>query len=174
MVYSTLLMLEVNIHREDVIAAAEMALDMGAIRNSITRGQGNLSGFLGESIILRHLGGVYSPCKDYDIISESGMKIDVKTKRTSAEPLEYYQCSVASTSLHQKCDAYAFVRVMNDMTRGWVLGLITRDEFFSNAVFYKKGEKEGDNGFTVKQDCYSMTIKDINEKSTIQWKNLKG
>ena len=31
-----------------------------------------------------------------------------------------------------------------------------KDDFMKMSTFYKKGEKEGDNGYAVKQDCWSL------------------
>ena len=93
--------------------ANKKSKNMGKLKNSITSGEGNLAGFLGEEIIKFDLGEKCTECNtyDYDIILKNKIKIDVKTKRTTVEPLDYYECSVAEYNTKQKCHVYAFVRV---------------------------------------------------------------
>jgi len=153
-------MTEVEISKDIVMAATELAIEMGQIHNSITSGQGNIAGFIGELIAVEYYGGLRLPTKDYDILLD-GKRIDVKTKRTSVKPKPEYMCSIATTSLHQDCDEYIFVRVKNDMRRAWVLGRISSQDFFENATLFRKGDIEGGNNFVVLQDCYSISISDL-------------
>lgn len=146
--------------------ATEMAEEMGRLRNSITEGNGNIAGFLGEVLTRKLLGADQGNTYDYDIILNDGSTVDVKTKRTGVEPKDYYDCSVAALNTRQKCDYYAFVRVKDDYTFAWFLGLIPKQFYFNEARLLKKGHTDGDNGFIVKSDCYNMTISDI-------WSNSK-
>ena len=116
---------EIPINMIDI--ARIKAKDMGALRNSLLKGGGNIAGFLGEQIALEYLNGEWTNTYDYDIILQNGMKVDVKTKQTTVTPLPHYACSVAKLNTKQKCDAYAFVRVTKDFTKGWYLGIITKD-----------------------------------------------
>ena len=80
--------------------ATRSANRMGRIRNSITGGEGNVYGFLGEQIAQVVLGGeIVNKGKnynvDYDLVLEDGVTVEVKTKTTKFEPKEYYECSVA-------------------------------------------------------------------------------
>jgi len=156
-------MIEVNITQKMVIAAHKKSTEMGKLNKSITRGQGNMAGFLGEQIALSVLGGEWYNTYEYDLILEDGTKVDVKTKRTSVKPLDYYDCSIAKLNTKQDCDRYAFVRVKNDLSVGWYLGWKDKMEYFDEARFLKKGDKDGDNGFIVKSDCYNLQIKELNE-----------
>jgi hypothetical protein len=45
---------------------------------------------------------------------------------------------------------------------------MTREEYFDTARFLKKGEKDGDNGFVVKADCYNVPIKDLYDISLLK------
>ena len=81
-------------------ALAESA-EMGAIRNSIRKGAGNAVGFLAEIMLADYLDCERTPCKDYDL-TWNGITIDVKTKETTVPPKDYYDCSIAETSLHQQ------------------------------------------------------------------------
>ena len=146
--------------------ATRNANRMGRIRNSITRGQGNSYGFLGEQITKLVLGGeIVNKGKkynvDYDLVLDDGTTVEVKTKKTTVEPKKYYECSVAKYNTKQKCDYYAFVRVLDTKKGGWFLGVMPKEKYFINAKFLKAGTRDGDNGFLVRADCYNLAISDL-------------
>lgn len=154
-------MIEYEITDEMLCEARKKSIEMGELRNSITKGQGNLVGFIGESIVLKHLGGEWSNTYDYDIILPDGRTVDVKTKQTTVEPLPTYEASVAALNTQQNCDLYAFVRVKKDLSVGWYLGYMPKKEYFKRAKFLKKGETDPSNNFKVRSDCYNMEYKDM-------------
>jgi len=98
---------------------------------------------------------------DYDIVDLVGNKIDVKTKRCNSEPKPHYDCSIAAHGTKQKCDMYVFVRVLNNFSKGWILGKITKDDYFSKAKYHKKGDLDDDNKFRYKTNCYNVKISDL-------------
>ena len=120
-------MIEVNVKDAELIEARRQAVEMGKLHNSITRGQGNVAGFIGEIIASVILQARQENTYDYDLVLSNGQTVDVKTKRTSVKPLPHYDCSVAELSTHQKCDNFAFVRVKNDYSVAWFLGMIPRE-----------------------------------------------
>ena len=149
--------------------ATRNANRMGRIRNSITRGQGNSYGFLGEQITQLVLGGeIVNKGKkynvDYDLVLDDGTTVEVKTKKTTVEPKDYYECSVAKYNTKQKCDYYAFVRVLDTKKGGWFLGVMPKEKYFINAKFLKAGTRDGDNGFLVRADCYNIAISELQGK----------
>lgn len=154
-------MIKIRTTQESVREATDMAEEMGRLRNSITSGQGNIAGFLGEVLTRKLLSAEQGNTYDYDLVLPDNSTIDVKTKRTTVEPKDYYDCSVAALNTKQKCDYYAFVRVRNDYKYAWFLGLIPKTDYFSKARLLKKGDTDGDNGFIVKSDCYNMSIADL-------------
>jgi len=132
--------------------------EMGNLNNSITKGDGNLSGFIGEMMVLSFIPeSKLFNTYDFDIIYKDN-KLDVKTKRTTVIPKEYYDCSVAAFNTKQKCSHYIFTRVLNDLSKGWLLGWMPKEEYFKSARFLKKGDRDGDNGFIVRADCYNLPI----------------
>lgn len=158
-------MIEVKITEEMKKKAWRKSREMGEINNSITKGDGNIAGFLGEEVANFLIKGEVTNTYDYDIIKD-GRKYDVKTKRCTSQPKNYYECSVAAFNTKQKCDEYVFVRIENvkgKWGRAWVLGCYPKDKYFEDAKFLKKGQKDGDNGFLVKANCYNMPIKDLNK-----------
>lgn len=134
---------------------------MGLIKNSIMKGDGSVAGFVGEFIAESVLGGKVDNTYEYDLIAPCGSTVDVKTKRTKVKPKDYYDCSIAAYNIRQKCDYYAFVRVLNDFSKGWFLGWIKKVEYFDKGRFLKEGDRDGDNGFLVRSDCYNLKISEL-------------
>ena len=156
-------MIEVEVTDEMLISAREKAKELGRLGRSITRGQGNLAGFVGEEIALSILGGRFDNIVkniDYDILLNDGTKVDVKTKRTSVKPKETYDCSI-NTYYKQECDYYAFVRVHNDLHIGWFLGWYPRDKYYEDCTHHRKGDVDKSNGFVFKADAYNLPISEL-------------
>lgn len=157
-------MIEVAISAEMLVNARDKAAEMGRLRNSIINGAGNIAGFIGEAIAQKVLGGTIQNTYDYDLVLDNGTKIDVKTKQTSVKPLDSYDCSIANFNTKQVCDYYCFVRVKNDFTVGWYLGVYDKNKYMQDAVFMQKGTVDPSNGYTVKADCYNIKISQLKEK----------
>ena len=161
-------MKEIKVSPDMIEKAHIKSKEMGPLRNSILKGDGNIAGFIGEQIALEYLGGTWENTYSYDIILPDGRKVDVKTKRTSTKPRPHYDCSISSSSWNvryttkQRCDMYAFVRVMKDYSVGWYLGSMDREEYLKKATFWKKGDIDTNNNFTVRADCYNLKIEDLN------------
>jgi len=158
-------MIEIKITEEMKKRAWSKARSMGEINNSITKGGGNIAGFLGEEVANKIIKGDINNTYDYDII-KNGVTYDVKTKRCTSKPKEYYECSVAAFNTKQKCDHYVFVRIENikgRWGRAWILGCYEKNAYFEDARFLKKGQIDGNNKFKVKADCYNIAIKNLKE-----------
>ena len=110
--------------------------------------------------MLSVLKGEWSNTYDYDILVD-GYKVDVKTKQTTVKPKPFYECSVANYNTRQLCDVYAFVRVLKDLSKGWYLGSIKKQDYFSKAVYLRKGDIDPSNNFTVRADCYNLRIQEL-------------
>jgi len=150
-------MKNIKIEKEDINLAKKMASSMGTLNNSITKGQGNVIGFLGEIIVAKELGITLDNTYDYDLIFNN-KKIDVKSKKVSSAPRDYYECSVAALNTRQKCDLYAFTRIKNDLSEGWILGCLEKEKYLSDSKFLKKGSIDPDNNWKVLTDCYNLPI----------------
>lgn len=157
-------MVEVEVTDEMLLTARRKASEMGTLRNSISNGAGNIAGFIGEAIAQKVLGGALLNTYDYDLVLDNGKKVDVKTKQTSVKPLDTYDCSVSALNTKQACDYYCFVRVKNDLTIGWYLGVYSKKKFIKDAVFMQKGMIDPANGYVVKSDCYNLKINKLKEK----------
>lgn len=157
-------MIEVVITPAMLVEARDKAVEMGQLYNSITRGGGNIAGFLGEAIAQQVLGGSLKNTYDYDLVLDNGIKVDIKTKQTGYVPLESYDCSIAALNTKQDCDYYCFVRVKKDFSIGWYLGVYSKSDYINDAVFMKKGDIDPSNGYVVKSDCYNIKISQLKEK----------
>ena len=159
-------MIEVKITEDMKKRAWAKSREMGVIKNSIMKGDGNIAGFLGEEVANVVIGGIINNTYDYDLVSEDGIKYDVKTKRCTSPPKPYYDCSVANFNTKQKCDRYVFVRIENKNKRwgrAWVLGWLTHDNCFKKARKLTKGQKDPSNGFIVRADCHNVAISELNK-----------
>lgn len=150
-------MIEIKVTEETIRLARERAERMGELRNSIRRGEGNLVGFIGEIVVNGYIGGQLADTYDYDLLKE-GVRLDVKTKETSVRPKPYYECSIADFNPDQKCDHYVFARVHKNLDTCWILGYKSKEDYFRESRFLKKGDVDGDNGFVVKADCHNLEI----------------
>jgi hypothetical protein len=176
-------MIEVQITNSMRETAHDMASEMGILKRSITKGQGNVYGFLGELVALNVLGGIHQNTMDYDIVVDNeydtqghGYRIDVKTKKTTVKPKPDYDCSVADLTRKQNCDYYAFVRVLSDQSVGWFLGLKKAEQYFTDARYIKKGDYDNSNGFTARANCYNMPISalDVDLPTSFRHKTVKS
>lgn len=134
------------------------------LRGSITSGKSNIFGSLGEILIQDRfsdreldLNSTY----DYDLIID-GLKVDVKTKKTTVVPKDHYFCSISAFNTSQKCDYYFFVRILTDLSVGYLLGYIKKGDFFKKAKYKERGDLDT-NGFVFKDNCYNLMIRDLNK-----------
>lgn len=156
-------MIKVPVTWQMIQNAKLKAREMGRLHNSITGGDGNLSGFIGEFVAAQVLHGVVSNTYDYDL--KVGHELyDVKTKRCTSPPRPHYECSVADFNTKQQCHKYCFVRIMitnNVIGPAWYLGCMDKREYFKKAKLLKKGQVDPSNNFVVKADCYNLPIREL-------------
>lgn len=152
-------MIEIEISEDQISLAKNKSEEMGKLRNSIRGGKGNVVGFLGEIIVADYIGAEISNTYDYDLV-KGGNTFDVKTKECTSKPRKNFNCSVAAYNTKQKCGFYVFVRILSDLSKGWILGGYGKESFYKDAFFGKKGEIEAGSNppFTFKADCYNLKI----------------
>ena len=156
-------MIEIKITPEMLTAATRKAEELGKLRNSITKGEGNIAGFLGEQVVEKALGYKISNTRDYDVILPDGKTGDVKTKRCAFKPKPEFECSIAKYNTKQDCDVYVFVRVQNDYSKAWILGQMNKEEYFEKARLIRQGQYDPTNKWRCKADCYNLRIDELNE-----------
>ena len=149
---------------QDQIQRAKELFDFRVLNNSITQGDGNLAGALGEIIVCDHYNASHQNTYDYDLILKE-KKIDVKTKRFSPNyvPQSNWLVSVSASNISQKCDYYCFAGVTNDLCFAYIYGFIQKDNFYKQSIFGKEGEIDpyGNGVWTFRADCYNLFIKDL-------------
>lgn len=149
--------------------AEGLARSIGVLNNSITGGNGNLSGCLGEIAVRNFLNKEYGSDAviagdyDYDILTRKNHRIEVKTKRCKTFPRGNYECSVAGFNATQNCDFYVFTRISERAV--YLLGYITKRELMQKATKKIKGETDVNwvdgKQFEFHADCYNLRITDL-------------
>ena len=157
-------MIKISISNEQ-IERAKSLYPFDCLNNSITKGKSNLFGALGEVIVYDYFKGKktidFTSTYDYDMIIDKH-KVDIKTKKTTVVPKEYYLCSISASNIKQNCDYYFFVRIKEDFKTGYLLGYINKDKFYQEAIFKTKGDLDINN-FIFKDDCYNLEISKLNK-----------
>ena len=134
------------------------------LKNSITKGESQLHGAIGEVITMEFLRSKGKEVKyegdyNYDLIS-NGKKIDVKTIKTDKEPTDEFNANISAFNHTQQTDFYLWCAVSLDMSYGYVIGYLEKDEFYKIAELKKKGEIDHSE-WTFKSDTYTTKIKNI-------------
>ncbi len=126
-----------------------------------------LAGYIGEKIIMEVL-KIKEDADDYnfDLISNKGKKLEVKTITCKFQPPPSYLCTVNSHDLNgvhkQKADYYIFLRILNDFSQGWILGWISCSDFFKYGEYAEKGTDFGKFEF-VKANATVLPISELNK-----------
>lgn len=150
---------------DDQRKRGEELYEFGVLNGSVTEGEGNKVGALGEIIVMDYYGdkAEYAGDFNYDLIIKD-KKVDVKTKKQAIIPRAHHKANIFAYNTTQKCDYYCFVAIHHTLKRGWILGWKAKDKFFEEATFRKSGEVDEtgyNKGWVFKDDCYVMTNADL-------------
>ena len=156
-------MIHTKVSEADIEEARRRSSEMGILAASRQKGAGNVAGFLGEACVLRECGGTLVDNFNFDV-TIGDLKIDVKTKSCTSQPRAHYNCSVMSYQLRNECDGYIFTRVNLSSNDVWILGYIAKARLIEEGIRFAKGDT--DDGFTVKEDCVSIQIFELDELPT--------
>lgn len=153
--------IEVVITDEMISRAAAKDREMGELNNSIRNGDGNLCGFLGEEVVLAAWNGSTSQNTYQHDITFEEISFEVKSKDRTVAPLLEYESSVAKFNTRQRADFYVFTSLLRrkgtkDYTKGYVLGIIDKQEYFEKATFLRVGDIDPSNNWKVRADCYNL------------------
>tara|TARA_R110000796_G_scaffold161858_2_gene278637 strand:- start:200 stop:736 length:537 start_codon:yes stop_codon:yes gene_type:complete len=156
-------MIEIKITDEQRKRAEEL-YEFNVLKGSVTKGEGNAVGALGEIIVLDYFGKLakYVGDYDYDLIIRD-KKVDVKTKKQKMRPAKHHSCNIFAYNTQQKCDWYCFVFVHQSLNYGWIMGWLTKDEFYKKATFRKGGEADPtlETSWVFKGNCYTIKVTDL-------------
>ena len=117
------------------------------------------SGFVGEELV-KHLlpGAAYNNTTDFDF-DYKGMKLEVKTGSCNKPPKHWHTVHVMKYQKNRVLDRFIFVKVLNDFSKGWVVGNIPENEFYQKSEFIKKGTVT--TNFTVDSDRYLIKLETL-------------
>lgn len=156
-------MKEINIKNSIINKARNRAAAQKDNKFTLASG-GKLYGLIAEEIFLDIYGGKLDNTQNYDILSKIG-KIDIKAKSCRSTPKLEYTASVADYQKNHKTDYYFFFRIKNDLTVAWILGGLTKEEFYKKSKFLAKGQKDGN--FTCRADMNSVLISELKSMETL-------
>lgn len=149
-----------------ILDRAKKLFDFKKLNGSITDGDGNLAGALGEVIVCEHYKGKQQNTFDYDLILNS-LRIDVKSKRFTSKftPNKNWNLNISDFNTRQDCDHYCFVGISDDYKQAFIYGFISKSEFFKVAIFGKKGQIDpnGNGVWTYRADCYNILISQLHK-----------
>jgi hypothetical protein len=143
---------------------AEKLYDFSSLHNSITKGDSQMYGAIGEVVAMDYLiaSGVpteYVGCKDYDLMCDC-VSIDVKTIRVNVPPTENHNANISAFNTRQNTFMYLWVYVKEDMSTAWLVGWLDKESFFEEAVLNHEGDEDG-GGWVFKSDTYSLKVKNL-------------
>lgn len=155
---------------DDLKKAYERSEELGILPNSFTRGNGRMTGFLGELAFEKlypkaSYVGDSSRTHDYVIGNRT---IDIKSKTCSGPPLPHYTASVnCPQGKKLQARAYFFVRVRKDFMRAWLVGWATANKIQNKKNYKKKGDPDSV-GFIYKADGYHMPISELQRATSLK------
>lgn len=144
----------------DQLKRAKTLYDFGILNKSLTYGDGNAAGSLAEICFLdcfksRGKEIFHAQQFDYDFIMNN-KKIEIKATRVNNLPTLLHQFKLPCNHYDQQCDFYCCIYVMNDFSKVFINGYISKKDFFDNAILHMKGDKE--HNFTFRCDTKTVTI----------------
>ena len=139
-------MKEINVSEEQ-LERAKTLYEFKVLNNSISKGKGNLIGAIGEIVVFDYYTNkgknvIHAQNFQYDLIIEN-YKIECKTLASNVTPKDYYNCHLSTFNDKQDCDYYCFLHALNDFSKVWIKGMLSKHEVNQLKTFKKKGELDG-------------------------------
>jgi hypothetical protein len=157
-------MIEVNVTNEQLERAKDH-FAFGALNNSITEGEANIVGAIGEIVVFDYFSQTcsvdFTSTFDFDMIV-NGFKIDVKTRKSTAKPTSNFSIDIPAFNIEQKCDFFFFVYVLKTLKKAFLVGYIRPKDFFEIADFFVKGELNV-RQWAYRCDTYTVKVKDLKQ-----------
>jgi hypothetical protein len=138
-------------------------------------------GSLGEIIVIDFLSNLGMEIDEkstihYDIVA-CNSKIEIKTKKSVGVPKLYFNAFVPDCSIWHDCDNYIFCTIHEQLKKGYIFGIITKEKFFEKKVLAKKGDRDGNSNFFFKADTWYVPFSDLFEFNTnpnnLDFKSIK-
>ena len=118
----------------------------GKLKNSITNGEGNYLGSVGEVVLIdyyKNKGVKVEDEQNYDYdFKINDFKIDVKTQsiKYKYEPKQNYTCHIPNFNTKQDCDFYAFMFINLETNDAYCKGMIRKKDWKLVSKLKKQGE----------------------------------
>lgn len=137
----------------ETVTTAKASIKHGELKGSYRKGEGNFVGAIGEALFHEHYpSAIRINNFNYDF-EFKGLTVDVKATFVPNTPLDYYR--TGATNPNQTCDYYFIVQVLKDLSYGFLIGYITKEKFYKEALFRKKGTEDMyKKGYFLKGDYY--------------------
>lgn len=156
--------IEIDVTSSQVMRA-EKLYDFHNLKNSITKGDSQLYGAIGEVVVMDYLtaSGIkaeYVGDRNYDLMLGEILKADVKTVRVKVPPRGEHNANISAYNTKQETHIYIWAYVREDTKKAWIIGWLDKETFFEEAKLNRQGE-EHYAGWEFKSDTYSMQVKDL-------------
>lgn len=144
--------------------AERRAAQLPKLNNSILNNEGAVTGFLGELAVSKHFGFRSDNTFDFDLIA-GDKRIEVKSKTTKYIPRKNYIASVTTANCKQDCDIYYFTQIDTVLDCVYLLGGISRKNFYEKAIIRKKGElcPVTRVGYRMPMDCWNIALEELKQ-----------
>ena len=124
-------------------------------------------GYIGERMVMDFLKIEEEDDQfNYDLTYQ-GKRLEVKTISCKFKPYPHYLCTVNSHDLggvhKQSADYYVFLRILNDQSKGWILGYMPCEDFFQKGKFVEKGSQVVKGVQFVKANATVLPINELHD-----------
>ena len=155
---------------DDIATAYKRSCKMGVPSNSIMKGQGRMTGLLGEvatNAFLPRSRYVGDSVWTHDI-EHKKKTIEVKSKICSGVPKPEYNAFVnGKKDMKPENDVFFFTRVRRDFMQIYLVGWRPTKSFLKKADFFSGGET-ADNGFHYKAAGYDILIEQLHAPRSLR------
>ena len=126
--------------------------NIGNIKSDKTQ----IIGSLGEEVISSYFNIELTNANDYDIIINQE-RVEIKTNSINVEVIKpYYECNIFIPSI--RFDRYMFVFVHSSLTKAWIVGTCSKDEFEYKSYISTANIKD-----KKTQPAHRIQIKDLED-----------
>ena len=147
----------------DQVNRAAKLYEFQILNKSLTHGDGNAAGAIAEICFLDYFSSIgkeifHAQHHDYDFIMNK-KKIEIKATRVNNPPRLAHQFKLPCDHYDQQCDFYCCIYVLNDFSKVFINGYISKKDFFDNAILHLEGEME--HNFTFRCDTKTVTLAEL-------------
>lgn len=123
------------------------------------------NGYVGEEIVKSFFTDFkYTDSPHHDLLYHE-LKLEVKAKSANLSPQAHYENMVMAYQRKRKLDYLVFVHIMNHSMIGYIVGWMSKEEFYEKSYFMRKGEMN--NNFRLDSDRYMITVGDLNRPNIL-------